>query len=109
MFILDCFERDMIKNVLLSKRQLGTNHLSFGYESSQLWVRIVWVRNVRGYETSGFHVNDPRAFAVRNTIDQLPGDALKLWLKNREILSCPCVVVIWSEQLMKEQVRQSRL
>ena len=34
MFILDCFERDMIKNVLLSKRQLGTNHLNFGYESS---------------------------------------------------------------------------
>ena len=25
-----------------------------GYESSQLWVRIVWVGNVRGYETSGF-------------------------------------------------------
>ena len=25
MFILDCFDRDMIKNVLLSKRQLGTN------------------------------------------------------------------------------------
>ena len=54
MFILDCFERDMIKDVLLSKRQLGTNHLSVGYESSQLWVRIVWVRNVHGYETSGF-------------------------------------------------------
>ena len=32
---------------------MGTNHLSFGYESSQLWVQIVWVRNVRGYETSG--------------------------------------------------------
>ena len=32
---------------------MGTNHLSVGYESSQLWVRIVWVRNVRGYETSG--------------------------------------------------------
>ena len=47
MFILDCFDRDMIKNVLLSKRQLGTNHLSVGYESSQLWVR-----NVRGYEAS---------------------------------------------------------
>ena len=31
---------------------MGTNHLSVGYESSQLWVRIVWVRNVRGYETS---------------------------------------------------------
>ena len=30
---------------------MGTNHLSVGYESSQLWVRIVWVRNVRGYET----------------------------------------------------------
>ena len=54
MFILDCFERDMIKDVLLSKRQLGTNHLSVGYESSQLWVRIVWVGNVHGYETSGF-------------------------------------------------------
>ena len=60
MLILDCFERDMIKNVLLSKRQLGTNHLSFGYESFKLWVRIIstlgtnrlgtkrpWVRNVR--------------------------------------------------------------
>ena len=60
MFILDCFERDMIKNVLLSKRHLGTNHLSFGYESSWLWVRIIstlgtnrlgtkrpWVRNDR--------------------------------------------------------------
>ena len=44
----------MIKDVFLSKRQLGTNHLSVGYESSQLWVRIVWVRNVHGYETSGF-------------------------------------------------------
>ena len=56
-FIID---RDMIKNVLLSKRQLGTNHLRFGYESSQRWVRIIstlgtnrlgtkrpWVRNVR--------------------------------------------------------------
>ena len=30
---------------------MGTNHLSVGYESSQLWVRIIWVRNVRGYET----------------------------------------------------------
>ena len=57
MFILDCFERDMIKDVFLSKRQLGTNHLSVGYESSQLWVRIVWVRNVHGYETSGFPQN----------------------------------------------------
>ena len=68
MFILDCFERDMIKNVLLSKRQLGTNHQSFGYESSQLWVRIVWVRNIRGYETSGFplkvidHENNVKVF-----------------------------------------------
>ena len=44
------------QNVLLSKRQLVTNQLSFGYESSQLWVRIVWVRNVRGYETSGFRL-----------------------------------------------------
>ena len=25
---------------------MGMNHLSVGYESSQLWVRIVWVRNV---------------------------------------------------------------
>ena len=66
MFILDCFERDMIKNVLLSKRQLGTNHLSVRYESSQLWVRIVWVRNVRGYETSGFR------WGTRNLIYILP-------------------------------------
>ena len=30
---------------------MGTNHLSDGYESSQLWVRIAWVRNVRFSES----------------------------------------------------------
>ena len=54
----------MIKNVLLSKRHLGTNHLSFGYESSQLWVRIVWVRNVRGYKTSGFLTRHRKLFIL---------------------------------------------
>ena len=41
---------------------MGTNHLRFGYESSQLWVRIDWVRNVRGYETSGKQLNDQKFY-----------------------------------------------
>ena len=76
MFILDCFERDMIKDVLLSKRQLGTNHLSVGYESSQLWVRIVWVRNVHGYETSGFPFeNCLRPLKKAGIVNVAPTDA----------------------------------
>ena len=61
MFILDCFERDMIKNVLLSKRQLGTNQLSFGYESTKLWVRIILALGTNhlnfGYESSGYETS----------------------------------------------------
>ena len=50
------------------------------------------------------YVNDPRAFAAQNTIDQLAGDARK---KSPEILICPCVVVMRSEELMKGQSRDS--
>ena len=42
-----------MKTHCLQHKDVVWNHLSVGYESSQLWVRIVWVRNVRGYETSG--------------------------------------------------------
>ena len=54
---------------------MGTNHLSVGYESSQLWVRIVWVRNVRGYETSCKLLAECRIL-IRWTFSEFTADEL---------------------------------
>ena len=54
MFLLDCFERDMIKNVLIIKKAVG-------YESSKLWIRIILALGANhlnfGYESTGYETS----------------------------------------------------